>query len=78
MTDRLGDFEYTVLLATLRLEDDAYGVSIRGEIERAQGAKCRWERSIRPSNASKGKASSAVEWVGPPRCAVADARSCVV
>lgn len=30
----LGEFELLVLLAILRLRDDAYGVSIRNEVER--------------------------------------------
>ena len=33
----LGEFEQIVLLAILRLEDDAYGVSIRAEISRRTG-----------------------------------------
>lgn len=37
MSDHLGDFEYAVLLATLRLGDDAYGVSIRDEIASRSG-----------------------------------------
>lgn len=32
--DYLGEFEHIVLLALLRLGDDAYGVSVRSEIER--------------------------------------------
>lgn len=32
MTDRLRDLEYTLLLALLRLGDEAYGVPIRDEI----------------------------------------------
>ena len=35
----LGEFEQIVLLAILRLRDDAYGVSIRAEIERRTGRK---------------------------------------
>ena len=37
MSDRLGDFEFAVLLAMLRLGDEAYGVSIRHEIESRSG-----------------------------------------
>lgn len=37
MSQHLGDFEYAVLLATLRLGDGAYGVSIRDEIETRSG-----------------------------------------
>lgn len=33
MPEHLGDFEYAVLLAVLRLGADSYGVSIRDEIE---------------------------------------------
>jgi DNA-binding PadR family transcriptional regulator len=33
----LGEFEQVVLLAVLRLEDDAYGTSIRREIEARSG-----------------------------------------
>jgi DNA-binding PadR family transcriptional regulator len=33
----LGEFEHMVLLAILRLEDHAYGVAIRSEIERCGG-----------------------------------------
>ena len=35
MSKRLGEFEQLLLFALLRLEDDAYGVTIRGEIERS-------------------------------------------
>ena len=31
--DRLGEFEQGVLLAVVHLEDDAYGVTIRREID---------------------------------------------
>jgi len=34
MTPHLGEFEQLLLFALLRLEDDAYGVTIRREIER--------------------------------------------
>jgi DNA-binding PadR family transcriptional regulator len=34
MTDQLGEFEQIVLLAILRLDDSAYGASIRAEIEK--------------------------------------------
>jgi DNA-binding PadR family transcriptional regulator len=34
---RLGDFEQLILLALVRLDDDAYGLTIRGEIERRTG-----------------------------------------
>jgi DNA-binding PadR family transcriptional regulator len=39
MTDghALGEFEHIVLLAVLRLVDEAYAVSIRNEIERCTG-----------------------------------------
>jgi len=33
----LGEFEQVVLLAILRLSDDAYGVTIRNEIEKCTG-----------------------------------------
>lgn len=33
----VGEFEQVVLLAILRLEDDAYGVTIRREIDRCTG-----------------------------------------
>jgi DNA-binding PadR family transcriptional regulator len=33
----LGEFEQVVLLAILRLEDDAYGVTLRSEIEKCTG-----------------------------------------
>jgi DNA-binding PadR family transcriptional regulator len=33
----LGEFEHMVLLAILRLEDQAYGVAIRSEIEKCTG-----------------------------------------
>lgn len=36
----LGEFEYLLLSAAARLGDDAYGVSIRQEIERATGSRC--------------------------------------
>lgn len=35
--DRLSDFEQLVLLAVVRLDDDAYGVTVRREIERVSG-----------------------------------------
>src|ERR671911_3139272 len=35
--EHLGEFEQIVLLAVLRLGDDAYGVPIRSEIERRTG-----------------------------------------
>ena len=37
MSDSLGEFEQIVLLAILRLGEDAYGASIRGEIETCTG-----------------------------------------
>jgi len=37
MTSTLGDFEQLVMLATLRLEDGAYGMTIRQEIEDRTG-----------------------------------------
>ena len=36
----LGEFEYMVLAAAARLEDDAYGAAIRREIETATGRAC--------------------------------------
>jgi len=39
MSDYLGEFEQVVLLAVLRLGDDAYGVPIRREIEKRCGRK---------------------------------------
>lgn len=36
----IGEFEYLILASTLRLADDAYGASIRREIEEATGAPC--------------------------------------
>jgi PadR family transcriptional regulator, regulatory protein PadR len=35
--DYLGNFELLVLLALMRLEDDAYGVTIAGELEQQTG-----------------------------------------
>lgn len=35
--NNLGDFEQLVLLALVRLRDNAYGVTIRGEIEQRTG-----------------------------------------
>ncbi len=37
MAQGLGEFEQLVLLALMRLGDDAYGVAIRDEIEREAG-----------------------------------------
>ncbi len=34
MRDYLGEFEHIVMLAVLQLEDNAYGVTVRHEIER--------------------------------------------
>lgn len=42
MSDNLGDFEQLVLLAVLRLDDEAYGTSIREEL------KMRAERDVSP------------------------------
>jgi DNA-binding PadR family transcriptional regulator len=36
----IGEFEYLILAASLRLADEAYGASIRREIEEATGAPC--------------------------------------
>ena len=36
----LGEFEYLLLSASARLGDDAYGASIRQEIERASNQRC--------------------------------------
>ena len=36
----LGEFEYLLISAAARLADDAYGVSIRKEIEDATGRRC--------------------------------------
>lgn len=37
MTKNLGDFEYLILLAILRLRKDAYGATVHQEIERRTG-----------------------------------------
>jgi PadR family transcriptional regulator PadR len=42
MSDHLGDFEQLVMLAVLRLDDEAYGTSIREEL------KVRAERDVSP------------------------------
>jgi len=42
MGDNLGDFEQLVMLAVLRLDDEAYGTSIRDEL------KVRAERDVSP------------------------------
>src|SRR5256885_16030009 len=36
----LGEFEYLVLSAAVRLEENAYGAAIRQEIEAATGRRC--------------------------------------
>lgn len=36
----IGEFEYLLLTAAVRLGDDAYGAAIREEIESATGQKC--------------------------------------
>src|SRR5271170_7707441 len=36
----LGEFEYLVLTAAVRLAEDAYGAAIRQEIESATGRRC--------------------------------------
>lgn len=36
----LGEFEYLILSSAARLGDEAYGASIRGEIENATGRPC--------------------------------------
>src|SRR6266851_9574532 len=36
----LGEFEYLLLTAAVRLGEDAYGAAIREEIERATGRRC--------------------------------------
>jgi PadR family transcriptional regulator, regulatory protein PadR len=42
MSDNLGDFEQLVMLAVLRLDDEAYGTSIR------EALKVRAERDVSP------------------------------
>ena len=42
MADNLGDFEQLVMLAVMRLDEDAYGTSIREEL------KARAEREVSP------------------------------
>lgn len=42
MSDNLGDFEQLVMLAVLRLDDEAYGTSIREEL------KVKAERDVSP------------------------------
>ena len=55
MGDNLGDFEQLVMLAVMRLDDEAYGTSIRDEL------KSRAEReSSRPRSARK----SGGDWPG--------------
>jgi hypothetical protein len=44
----LGEFEHVVLLAILRLGDDAYGVTIRNEIKERLAANQHRVRFIRP------------------------------
>ena len=39
MIPLLGEFEQLVLIAVLRLEDDAYGATVRREIERHAGRR---------------------------------------
>ena len=36
----VGEFEYLILTSAARLSDDAYGASIRSEIEKATGRAC--------------------------------------
>jgi DNA-binding PadR family transcriptional regulator len=36
----LGEFEYLLITAAVRLGDDAYGASIRREVEEATGRRC--------------------------------------
>ena len=36
----IGEFEYLILTSAARLGDEAYGASIRGEIENATGRPC--------------------------------------
>ena len=36
----IGEFEYLLITAAVRLGDDAYGAAIREEIETATGQKC--------------------------------------
>jgi PadR family transcriptional regulator, regulatory protein PadR len=36
----LGEFEYLLIAAAVRLGDDAYGAAIRQEIERSTGRRC--------------------------------------
>ena len=36
----LGEFEYLIVASAARLGDDAYGASIRKEIEEATGGSC--------------------------------------
>ncbi|MCW5981948.1 MAG: PadR family transcriptional regulator [Bryobacteraceae bacterium] len=36
----LGEFEYLLIAAAVKLGDDAYGATIKQEIERATGGRC--------------------------------------
>jgi PadR family transcriptional regulator, regulatory protein PadR len=36
----IGEFEYLILTSAIRLGDNAYGASIRSEIEKATGRSC--------------------------------------
>lgn len=36
----IGEFEYLILTAAVRLSEDAYGAAIRGKIEEATGRRC--------------------------------------
>ena len=36
----LGEFEYLLITAAVRLGDEAYGASIRREVEKATGRRC--------------------------------------
>ena len=63
--EHLGEFEHIVLLAVLRLGDDAYGVPIRLEIERANRPIADGRRVVPDprSTRSKGYVTS---WFGDP------------
>ena len=67
----LGEFEYLLLTAAKRLGEEAYGASIRQEIEGATDAAARSARFIRPSIGWRRKAFSKRGWVRPHRNGVA-------
>ena len=56
--DHLGGFEHVVILALLRLPEDAYGVTVRQELESAPVAKSQSAQSMQRWTGLRAKGTS--------------------